>query len=111
MTIEPLGDSAYIVRDLPGPPYMFVDPILKLNRPEILDVNASYQTLGIYTRPGALQIETLEELFTYLKPNFEWEGASHKIPVLYDGADLETVARQLGLTREDVVHLHTSLPY
>ena len=50
------------------------------------------------------------------RPNHVWadEGAAAartiEIPVRYDGADLESVAEQTGLTREEVIELHSGSP-
>ena len=41
------------------------------------------------------------------RPPMEVPGRLHRIPIAYDGIDIEAVAERLGLTRERVVELHT----
>lgn len=41
------------------------------------------------------------------RPPVEEPGRLHRIPVVYDGPDLSEVCERLGLTREQVVALHT----
>lgn len=40
------------------------------------------------------------------RPPMDEPGRLHRIPVVYDGSDLDEVASRLGLTRERVVDLH-----
>ena len=41
------------------------------------------------------------------RPPMEEPGRLHRIPVVYDGPDLETVATELGLAKERVIELHS----
>src|SRR2546426_10896152 len=40
------------------------------------------------------------------RPPMEEPGRLHRIPVVYDGPDLDAVASRLGLTRQEIVELH-----
>ena len=40
------------------------------------------------------------------RPPMEEPGRLHRIPVIYDGVDLEVVAAQLGLSRDRIIELH-----
>jgi len=40
------------------------------------------------------------------RPPVEEPGRLHRIPVVYEGPDLDAVALRLGLTREEIVELH-----
>jgi KipI family sensor histidine kinase inhibitor len=40
------------------------------------------------------------------RPPMEEPGRLHRVPVVYDGADLDDVAERLGLTRQRVIDLH-----
>ena len=111
MIIEPLGDSAFILRDLRGPAFAVADAITELNVPEIVDVNASYETVGVYSSPGALSPQSLTAVLEKLVVRSDRLPRRHKVPVLYDGEDLETVAQQLGLTRTEVAHFHSGVEY
>lgn len=110
MTIEPLGDSAFIVRDLPGPAYAYAEALLEASQPEILDANASYETLGIYTRPGGISPAEILAILSELKIGSRQPNV-HTIPVLYDGEDLASVASALNLPVDDVVLSHSSSDY
>ena len=45
------------------------------------------------------------------RPPMDEPGRLHRIPVVYDGADLEEVADRLGLTRQRVIELHVQPIY
>jgi inhibitor of KinA len=110
MIIEQLGDSAFIVRDLPGPAYAYAAALFETNDPRILDVNASYETIGVYTTPGALAGEQLQEILQQLRVESP-KAKRHDIPVLYDGSDLDAVAHQLDIHPSSLIELHCSREY
>lgn len=111
MLIEPLGDSAFIIRDLPGPAFTIAEAISNLYDPRILDVNASYETIGVYTSPGALPTEDLQNLLSRTSTAEICKPKTHDIPILYDGEDLQMVAKQLRITEGDVAAAHCSYEY
>ncbi len=111
MIIEPLGDSAFIIRDLPGPAYATAQALADLHDPRILDVNASYETIGVYTGPGELTINQLNDLLASQPTTHIRHPKRHEIPVLYDGGDLKAVAQQFSLDPLAVIEIHCSQEY
>jgi inhibitor of KinA len=111
VTIEPLGDAAFIVRDLDCPAYICAESLLDLHDPRILDVNSSYETLGVYSTPGALSGGDIEMLIGNQPKTENQNPKTHVIPMLYDGEDLGHVAKQLGLTIEELIQLHSGHSY
>jgi inhibitor of KinA len=106
MRIEPLGDCAYILRDLPAPAHVIARQ-LNLTPPEgLIEAVASYDTVAIYgnLNPDSLLTVKLEDTAA--------PGRLHRIPVCYElGEDLEAVAATLGLTPEQVSDSHSSVEY
>jgi len=111
MIIERLGDAAFILRDLAGPAYAVAEAIADLHDPRIEDVNASYETVAVYSRPGALSVDQLQSLLADLPTLLDRAPKRHDIPVLYDGEDLVAVAKHLGLQPSDVMEAHFSQEY
>jgi KipI family sensor histidine kinase inhibitor len=111
MRIEPLGDSAFVVSGMRDPAYRLAELLLSSNHPKILDANASYETLGIYTTPGGLTIPEIERLLSQTPETETREPITHQIPVLYDGPDAEGVTTLLGLTHKDLIQIHSGARY
>ena len=109
MRIEPLGDSAWILRDLPAEPWRCARSIEKSALPGVLDVSSSYETVGIYVDPLRFDPAALESL--------EWTSGPetpkrHRIPVCYAlGPDITQVASTLNLTEQHLAELHGSVIY
>lgn len=74
--------------------------------------------LVVWTEPPAggwqRRLEALERLAAEAEPQAAVPGMPHEIPVAYggrEGPDLETIARRLGRTPEEVVALHAAPLY
>lgn len=106
MTIEPLGDRAYIVRSLSAPAWQVAEAWRQARLTGVSEVVAAYDTVVLYTEPG-------------FNPNTLREGVAPstpprpivEIPVRYDGPDLDEVAERLGWTTGQVIEAHTSAIY
>src|SRR5438477_10520610 len=102
MRVEPLGDSAYILRDLDAPAYLVAN-WLNLKRPSwLVEAVASYDTVGLYTTydfdPTKLE---MPGNYAAIEPR------THKIPVCYEmGEDLENTSKLLGLTPRQLADCH-----
>jgi inhibitor of KinA len=99
--IEPLGESALILRDLPVPPPVAAARLQGI--PGIAEAYAAFDTVGVIL-DGAVDERALCEALSseaLIQP-----GKRHTIPVLYDGEDLDEVAARIGLPRNEIVHLH-----
>jgi inhibitor of KinA len=107
MRIEPLGDRAYILRELDAPAFLVAN-WLNLKRPQgMIEAVASYDTVGIYADfdfdPDGIVIPGD---FAAIEPR------THKIPVCYEmGEDLEETAKTLGLTPAQLADCHSSIEY
>lgn len=107
MRIEPLGDKAYILRDLDEPAYLIAKAINAKPPRGVVEAVASYETVALYVDS---EIGDAENLFLTAAKGVE--PARHVIPVCYElGDDLDTVAERLGLAREALIAAHTSVEY
>ena len=138
MKIEPLGDSALIVRvvdDFAANPDRALDAVLMALRqleaariPGAIEMAPAYTTIGVFydpmrVEPGAAGQSPFDLLETKIRsvlsgPTFEKESASEmpvvEIPVCYGqelGPDLADVSRTAGLPEAEVVRLHASANY
>jgi KipI family sensor histidine kinase inhibitor len=81
----------------------------------VVDASAAYETVAVYFDPCACDSTQLSS--TLLRAAAEnvsvgtASRASHVIPVVYDGEDLDTVAERTGLTRARIAELHSSVEY
>lgn len=109
MKVEPLGESALILRELSRPAFEVAAAIEKAQLPGVLETVASYESVGIYFDPGQFDEDTLWELSLDVPLSV---SLVHEIPVCYElGEDLESVSQQLGLSSLEVIELHTSKTY
>ena len=112
MRIEPLGDRAAVLRDLPAPPYQLVNSAEKL--PGVAEAVASYETLGVYFEGGlAMQdLEVwLEANMAKLMPSVD-PPRHHSGPVCYElGVDLAEAAAQLKISEAELIAAHLSRQY
>ena len=114
MRIEPLGDAAYIVRDLgESPAYRVAESLSRLVVPGIREVNAAYTTIGVYVDPEEFSLDALraalDQSTTY---EHSTEARRHSIPVCYElGEDLGSSASELGVSVSELVEAHTSMDY
>ena len=114
MRIEPLGDAAFIVRDIDfAPAFVIAARVERLNLPGVLEVSASYDTLGVYVDPSEFDLSTLEEALEDSTPYQQGVvGKLHEVPVCYDlGEDLESSAAELDLSPDELVRHHASVEY
>ena len=109
MRVEPLGESALILRELPVAPYLAAKRIAHRFQ-SIFDVAPAYETVGVYfegTPPS--EADLLEAVSMELGDE---APRHHVIPVCYAmGEDLEDAAYTLGLPTETVASLHSSKTY
>jgi len=75
-----------------------------------VDAVPGWRTLLVTTDgPLGRLVELLEQL--QVEAEEPEERAAHLLPVVYDGPDLDDVARSCGLSRDEVVQLHGSTMY
>ncbi len=79
-------------------------------RRDVRQAIAGYSSVTVYFDPDQATHESLGAAIKRLaakRPKMAVPGRLHRIPVVYDGPDLDDVARTLGLSIEAVVGAHT----
>lgn len=80
-----------------------------------LEAVPSYRSLLVFFDPEKISAEEAEEHVRRLGPDAERVERRpprlREIPTVYDGEDLEDVARRIGATAEEVVRLHSEREY
>ncbi|MEX2243289.1 MAG: carboxyltransferase domain-containing protein [Fimbriimonadaceae bacterium] len=114
MRIEPLGDAAFIVRGLgSGPAFPYVEVLQRLGLAGVVEVVASYDTLGVYVDPDQFSLSELASRLESLPVSSHAAvGKLHEVPVCYElGEDLERCCEELGLSESAFVGLHSGREY
>lgn len=106
MRIDPLGESAAILRDLPLPAAIVAENLRQI--PEILEAYAAFDTVGVIFHGEITEMSIAEILG---QPFSAAPARSHMIPVLYDGEDLAAIAQELAMAPTEIVGLHARRPY
>ena len=131
MRIEPLGDSALIVRvvdDFARDPEASLNAVLGALRsleaaaiPGVTELAPAYSTVGVFFDPA--RIESFDVLRTTignilnassLEGESKVEAPLHEIPVCYDrefAPDIADVARVAGLAEAEVIRRHSGAAY
>ena len=79
-------------------------------RRDVRQAVAAYGTVTVQFDPEHITLEALSAAIRRLakkRPPLDEPGRLHRIPVVYDGPDLDDVSRRVGLPRERVIELHT----
>lgn len=113
MRVQELGEKAWIISELGDQPaHVLANALRALDIPGIVDVVASYETLGIYTEFSSLDRATILQLLKEATQAPSLPAKRHNIPVCYDyGLDLAEVSVEIGISTEEIIKLHTSLVY
>lgn len=113
MKIEPLGDAAYVVRDLPvSPAFVAAGALGRLSLPGVSEVVASYDTLGVYVDPDQFDLDALRSAVEKLTASEQVIGRLHRVPVCYElGEDLDSCCEELGVTESEFVSIHSGQEY
>ena len=113
MELIPLGDAAFILRNLEGrPAFLVAQAIRAANFPGVKDVNSAFDSVGVYGEPGELDGRACLEVAQACAVGEFKSGVVHRIPVCYTrGEDLLEVAEELGWQTQDVVAAHTCRAY
>jgi KipI family sensor histidine kinase inhibitor len=112
--IEPLGDSAFLAH-FAGEELArgWADVVRAQHWPAIRDVVLAYRSVAVFAAAEHDDLVELESRLRAVKSSTEPRDAGRRlvIPVLYDGADLDTVADRLKLTVAEVIAIHSSVDY
>jgi inhibitor of KinA len=79
-------------------------------RRDVRQAIAGYATVTVHFDPDHVTYETLTAAIKRLaskRPPMAEPGRLHRIPVVYDGPDMEAVAAALGLDPAKIVEIHT----
>jgi inhibitor of KinA len=79
-------------------------------RRDVRQAVAAHGTVTVQFDPDQITYDALAAAIRRLatrRPPLEEPGRLHRIPVVYDGPDLDAVADQLGLSPERVIELHS----
>ena len=113
VALKAYGENAILAHDLGEKQRASLCAALRRDRPEgcLEYVEGDNTVLLIFERPMPAK-----ELANWLKPvkagtAARSKGAIKKVPVRYDGPDLELVAKQTGLTVDEVVEIHSKTVY
>lgn len=107
MRITPLGETAYLLRDLPAPPYRIARALNLRPMAGLIEAVASYDSIGVYVEPGFDPL-ALEDL----PLGDVGEAKRHAIPVCYEiGPDLAEAAERLRSTPDAVIRAHSQTVY
>lgn len=123
---SPLGDSAITVtlgegisRELSSEVLRVADALRSASLTSVSEIVPAYASLGVFYDSMATGYE---DLLKRLRPIVEQSRTTHevserteartiRIPVVYDGEDLNNVAERTGHTVEEVIRLHSEREY
>lgn len=108
MIAEPMGENAWVLRDLPGPSYAVAAWIETLGLKGLVEAAPAWETVGIFAEPG-FDLRVLLGSRYEAPPEGAWR--EHVVPVSYDGEDLLEVADLSGLSVLEVIGFHTEPAY
>ena len=110
MRVRRAGDAALLIET--EAPHRLNAAVRDLARPEVVDVVPGAETLLVTARPGT-DLGRLGAILgdLPLPESYATSGEPLRVPVVYDGADLDEVASLTGLSREEVVARHADAEY
>jgi KipI family sensor histidine kinase inhibitor len=104
------GDAALLIDT--DAPHRLHAAVRGLGRPDVVDVVPGEQTVLVTVRPGADLARLGALLADVTLPEARAVGGEPlRVPVVYDGDDLEEVASLTGLRVEEVVERHAAAEY
>lgn len=107
MILEPLGDSAYIARELRAPAWQVAEAWRAARLPGVREVVAAYDTVALMIDPRQFEsAKVVEPMVDAIE-----ERPIIEVPVRYDGPDLAEVTERLGWTAAQVIEAHTASVY
>jgi KipI family sensor histidine kinase inhibitor len=119
LRIHPLGDTALVAElgtrldTALNTRAIALAAALKKRR-DVRQAIAGYATVTVHFDPDQATHESLTAAINRLaakRPPMDEPGRLHRIPVTYDGQDLDDVAERLKLPVERIIEIHTSAIY
>jgi KipI family sensor histidine kinase inhibitor len=105
--VRPAGDSGALVELPDNATAVRLARLVREERSDVLDVVVGHVTVLVTWAHEADGASLAALTQRALKPEPEYTGRLVEIPVIYDGPDLDDVARLTGLSPEEVVSRHT----
>ena len=99
MRIEPLGETAYILRDFEVEPHVLARSIELARIPGIEEIVPSMTTVGIYVNSDIFDPASIANL----KLTATVRGRTFTVPVVFDGPDLFEVSQIIGAEPEFMI--------
>jgi KipI family sensor histidine kinase inhibitor len=110
MKVRRAGDAALLIET--EAPHRLNAAVRALGRPEIVDVVPGARTVLVTAAPGTDLARLGALLGDLTLPETSATGGDPlRVPVVYDGADLDEVASLTGLSPEQVVERHAASPF
>ena len=118
-----MGDTALTVRfgsaidrDLNAIVVAHTISLSNARLPGVTDVVGAYASLSVHYNPITIGFRELRGLVLEIVTDAVPDAAAtsqriHRIPVRYNGEDLDDVAVRTGLTRDDIIKIHSSVEY
>ncbi|QEH32775.1 Kinase A inhibitor [Aquisphaera giovannonii] len=114
VAIEPLGDRAFLVRfeDERGAA-RWASAIRAARLDGVTDVVLAYRSAAVFADPDETDLDALEARLATFGPaaGEGLESRLHVVPVLYDGADLDSAASALCLPVPELLAAHSGATY
>jgi KipI family sensor histidine kinase inhibitor len=117
-TLLPYGQSAVLVElAASGDVLPLRDALVGQRHPAVLAVVPAARTVLVEFRPGVAEVDELHSLIQRClsqpasPPDARQPEPAVELAVRYDGADLESVARQCGMGVEEVIRRHCAADY
>ncbi|MFT5882386.1 MAG: KipI family sensor histidine kinase inhibitor [Crocinitomicaceae bacterium] len=111
-SISPYGPDHWLLQLESSADYTFLLKIHQHTSEIVLESVLGYDSLLLKTCPNTSSDEVLDHIQGAKSPkDSELDPRLHRIPVRYDGPDLEEVASLIGLSEEQVVKLHSDALY
>src|SRR3989449_7938897 len=114
LRIQPLGDAALLAElgtrlDAALNTRAIALAAALRKRRDVRQAIAGAVAVTVHFDPDQITLDALSAAIRRLatkRPPVEEPGRLHRIPIVYDGPDLDAVASRLGLTRQEIVELH-----
>jgi inhibitor of KinA len=107
MQVIPLSESSYILRDFEVDAYLLARSIETACIPGIEEVVPSVNTVGIFVDPDRFQLRSIN----VVRIIESMKGAHWRVPILFDGSDLNEICKNLVMSADEVCALFCSATY
>lgn len=113
MRVEPLGESAYLIREMGDrETFAVADWLNQSGLPGLIEANACYDTVGVYVDPNRFLKTSLLDVVERLPKSEAQAPKVHRVPICYEmGEDIVEACSTLGLSLDSLAQLHADVEY